>query len=69
MLVTFLGEILRTPVGSLIEHPGIMTHASIPREQRKRLGISDSLIRLSVGIEAIEDLKEDLARALKIIKC
>jgi cystathionine gamma-lyase len=47
-------------VESLIEHPAIMTHASIPAEHRARLGIGDTLIRLSVGIEAIEDLKADL---------
>lgn len=51
-------------VESLIEHPGIMTHASIPEEQRAALGISDSLIRISVGIENIDDLKNDLAQAL-----
>ena len=47
-------------VESLIEHPAIMTHASIPAEQRARLGIGDTLIRLSVGIEALADLKADL---------
>lgn len=51
-------------VESLIEHPAIMTHASIPAEQRRALGIGDGLIRLSVGIEDVEDLREDLARAL-----
>lgn len=51
-------------VESLIEHPAIMTHASIPKEQREQLGIKDGLIRISVGIEAIEDLKNDLAQAL-----
>jgi cystathionine beta-lyase/cystathionine gamma-synthase len=51
-------------VESLIEHPAIMTHASIPVEQRKALGISDSLIRLSVGIEALEDLQWDLDQAM-----
>lgn len=51
-------------VESLIEHPAIMTHASIPREQRESLGIKDGLIRLSVGVENIEDLKADLERAL-----
>ncbi len=51
-------------VESLIEHPAIMTHASIPKEQREKLGITDGLIRLSVGIEAIDDLKEDLRFAL-----
>lgn len=52
-------------VESLIEHPAIMTHASIPAEQRKKLGIHDNLIRISVGIEDVEDLKEDLANALE----
>jgi len=47
-------------VESLIEHPAIMTHASIPAEQRATLGIGDTLIRLSVGIESLEDLKADL---------
>jgi cystathionine gamma-lyase len=51
-------------VESLIEHPAIMTHASIPAEQRKTLGISDSLIRLSVGIEDADDLIMDLDQAL-----
>lgn len=51
-------------VESLIEHPAIMTHASVPVEQRQRLGISDGLIRLSVGIEALEDLQKDLDQAL-----
>lgn len=52
-------------VESLIEHPATMTHASIPPEKRKHLGISDQLIRLSVGIEAIDDLKHDLKEALQ----
>lgn len=52
-------------VESLIEHPGIMTHASVPLAHRQKLGISDGLIRLSVGIEAIDDLKSDLNQALK----
>jgi cystathionine beta-lyase len=51
-------------VESLIEHPAMMTHASLSQEQRKQLGISDSLVRLSVGIEALADLKEDLRGAL-----
>jgi cystathionine gamma-lyase len=50
-------------VESLIEHPAIMTHATIPPVQRARLGIGDALVRLSVGIEDVEDLKRDLARA------
>jgi cystathionine gamma-lyase len=51
-------------VESLIEHPAIMTHASVPAENRKALGIHDNLIRISVGIEDLEDLKSDLAQAL-----
>lgn len=51
-------------VESLIEHPGIMTHASVPAEQRKALGIDDGLIRLSVGVEDIEDLLAELEYAL-----
>ena len=47
-------------VESLIEHPAIMTHASIPADQRAKLGIGDTLIRLSVGIESLDDLKADL---------
>ena len=54
-------------VESLIEHPALMTHASIPPEQRARLGIGDGLIRLSVGIEDIEDLRHDLRTALDAI--
>jgi cystathionine gamma-lyase len=53
-------------VESLIEHPAIMTHASIPAEQRQRIGISDSLVRLSVGIEDAGDLTADLAQALSV---
>lgn len=52
-------------VESLINHPASMTHASIPKEERIKNGLSDSLIRLSVGIEDIEDLIEDLAAALE----
>lgn len=52
-------------VESLIEHPGLMTHASIPREQRMKTGIGDGLVRLSVGIEAVEDLIADLEHALR----
>ncbi len=54
-------------VESLIEHPALMTHASIPPERRAELGISDGLIRLSVGIEHIDDQREDLRRALAAI--
>ena len=51
-------------VESLIEHPAIMTHASVPVETRNKLGITDGFIRLSVGIESLEDLKQDLLHAL-----
>lgn len=52
-------------VESLVNHPAIMTHASVPAERRKQLGITDNLVRLSVGIEDLEDLKGDLDQALK----
>ncbi len=52
-------------VESLAEHPGIMTHASVPKEIRAELGIDDSMIRLSVGIEAVEDLIADLEQAFE----
>ncbi len=52
-------------VESLIEHPALMTHASIPREEREKVGITDSLIRVSVGIEDVKDLIEDLDKAFK----
>jgi cystathionine gamma-lyase len=52
-------------VESLIEHPGLMTHASLPPAMRASLGISDGLIRLSVGVEAVDDLIADLKQALK----
>jgi len=55
-------------VESLIEHPAIMTHATIPKAQREALGITDCLIRLSVGVEDLEDLKEDLDNALRSTK-
>ena len=51
-------------VESLINHPASMTHASIPKEQRIKNGLSDSLIRLSVGVEDVEDIIEDLKQAL-----
>jgi cystathionine gamma-lyase len=51
-------------VESLIEHPAIMTHASIPPEVRARIGIADSLVRLSIGVEAADDLIADLEQAL-----
>jgi cystathionine beta-lyase len=51
-------------VESLSGHPASMTHASIPTEERRKAGLSDSLIRLSVGIEDVEDLIEDLRQAI-----
>ena len=51
-------------VESLINHPAIMTHASIPREIRERIGVVDGLVRLSVGIEDVDDLVDDLTQAL-----
>ena len=54
-------------VESLIEHPAIMTHASVPKETREKLGIADGLIRASVGIESADDLLEDLARGFAAI--
>jgi cystathionine beta-lyase/cystathionine gamma-synthase len=51
-------------VESLIGHPASMTHASVPRAMREAMGLTDSLVRLSVGIEDVEDLLEDLDRAL-----
>ncbi len=52
-------------VESLIEHPASMTHASIPRERRVELGVSDNLVRASVGIEDVEDLVSDLERGFR----
>jgi cystathionine gamma-lyase/cystathionine beta-lyase len=51
-------------VESLINHPATMTHASIPKEERERVGVVDNLLRLSVGVEDIEDLLDDLKQAL-----
>ena len=51
-------------VETLISHPALMTHASVPPERRAALGITDGLIRISVGIEDIQDLLDDLAQAL-----
>ncbi|HEY7791877.1 MAG TPA: PLP-dependent aspartate aminotransferase family protein [Vicinamibacterales bacterium] len=54
-------------VETLISHPATMTHASVPAETRAHLGITDGLVRISVGIEDIEDLRDDLARALDAV--
>ncbi len=59
-----LGESLGG-VESLISHPASMTHASVPKEERERMGLTDSLVRFSVGIEDIEDLIADIENALK----
>ncbi|WP_258084230.1 cystathionine gamma-synthase [Thermococcus thermotolerans] len=55
-------------VESLIELPAIMTHASVPREEREKVGIKDSLIRVSVGIEDVDDLIEDLERGFEAVR-
>ena len=52
-------------VETLISHPATMTHASVPSEHRLRIGITDDMVRISVGIEDLDDLKEDLAQALE----
>jgi len=54
-------------VETLIEHPAIMTHASVPADKRAEIGISDSLIRISVGIEDVEDILEDVKKGLDAI--
>ena len=51
-------------VESLVNHPAVMTHASIPPERRAALGIGDNLVRLSVGVESLDDLRRDLENAL-----
>jgi cystathionine gamma-lyase len=54
-------------VESLIDHPALMTHASVPKEQREAIGVSDSLVRLSVGVEDLRDLMDDLETAFEAI--
>src|SRR6202140_5215088 len=54
-------------VESLINHPALMTHASVPKEQREKLGVTDSLVRISVGVEDLRDLTDDLETALEAI--
>jgi cystathionine beta-lyase/cystathionine gamma-synthase len=51
-------------VETLISHPASMTHASVPPAHRQQIGLTDDMIRISVGIEDVDDLKEDLERAL-----
>lgn len=53
-------------VESLIEHPAVMTHGSVPKDHREKLGITDSFIRISVGVEALEDLIADIESALQV---
>jgi cystathionine beta-lyase/cystathionine gamma-synthase len=52
-------------VETLISHPATMTHASIPPAQRRRIGVTDGLVRISVGLEDVEDLIADLKQALR----
>jgi cystathionine beta-lyase/cystathionine gamma-synthase len=54
-------------VESLISHPASMTHASVPPERRAALGLTDGMVRLSVGIESVEDLLADLEQALAAV--
>jgi cystathionine gamma-lyase len=54
-------------VESMINHPALMTHASVPKEQREALGVTDSLVRLSVGVEDVRDLIDDLQFAFEAI--
>ncbi|TDK24282.1 cystathionine gamma-synthase [Luteimonas aestuarii] len=55
-------------VESLVNHPAVMTHASVPVENRARLGIADDLVRLSIGVEAVHDLNADITQALAAAK-
>jgi methionine-gamma-lyase len=52
---------------TLIEHPGLMTHSVVPKEDREMLGITDSLIRVSVGLEDVVDIKADVQQALDAV--
>jgi cystathionine beta-lyase/cystathionine gamma-synthase len=54
-------------VESLISHPATMTHASVPRAEREKSGLTDGLVRISVGIEDLDDLQSDLDQALSIL--
>jgi len=54
-------------VESLVNHPAIMTHATVPKQQREALGVTDTLIRLSVGVEDVDDLIADLETALAAV--
>jgi len=54
-------------VETLISHPASMTHASVPPEQRAKIGVTDGLVRISVGIEDVGDVIEDLKQALAVL--
>ena len=54
-------------VESLISHPATMTHASVPRADREKVGLTDGLVRISVGIEDLDDLRADLEQALSVL--
>ena len=54
-------------VESLISHPATMTHASVPPERRAAIGITDGLVRISAGIEDLDDLKDDLTQELDLV--
>ena len=71
----FLGKVRLCSLGeslggveTLISHPATMTHASIPEEERNRLGVTPGLVRISVGIEDIEDILADLDQALAAVR-
>jgi methionine-gamma-lyase len=52
---------------TLVEHPGLMTHAVVPKNEREKLGITENLIRVSVGLEDLEDIKADIEQALDAV--
>jgi cystathionine beta-lyase len=54
-------------VESLVNHPASMTHASIPAEERRKSGVVDGLLRLSIGVEDTQDLLDDVAQALELV--
>jgi len=54
-------------VETLISHPASMTHASVPPERRAAIGITDGMVRISAGLEDLEDLKDDLTQALDLV--
>ena len=54
-------------VDTMITHPATMTHAEVPKEDREKRGLTDGLVRISVGIEHIDDIIDDLEKALKLV--